>query len=107
MEQNGSNGWRAWIDLQPPRQTPGGRLHVHGSFSAGDEKINYQLLKAEPQGTVREELILEITPAPTSGANTIEVTFHEDLLNEDAYTSVRIRIKNRSDEVIDKIEKVH
>ncbi len=98
------NEWRSWIDLQPPVQSPGGTLYVTGQIHAGDEKIQYDLAKASPQGTNTKELILEVLPSPTKGSVEIELRYEEKLDQKDKHTSVRVRVEGRPDIVISEIE---
>jgi hypothetical protein len=103
-EKTSTTEWKAWIDIQPVKKTPGGTLHVNGAILAGPEKINYQLSKAVLQGIIKEELILVVEPDPTKGKNEIPLHYTEDLLTQNQYTTVRVRIGGHEDVVIDHID---
>lgn len=99
--------WKAVQNLQPPLQTPGGKLTVTGSIEYGDPSGSPVLQKKSPQGINPKILMLEIVP-PTDakGRKIVNLTYDENLQTEDQHTSVEVYYKN--DKIADmKIEKVH
>ena len=105
-DEKGS-GWKAVQNLQPPLQTPGGKLTVTGSMEYGDPSGNPTLQERSPQGINPKILMLEVVP-PTDakGRKTVELKYERALQTEDQHTSVEVYYKG--DKIADmKIEKVH
>jgi hypothetical protein len=103
--ENGSD-WKAILDLQPPRQTPGGKLTVTGSMNYGDPGGNPSLVKRSPQGFNHKILMLDVMP-PTDlkGNKKVDLRYEEGLQTEDQHTSVEVYYKG--DKIADmKVEKV-
>lgn len=103
----GNSDWKAIQNLQPPLQTPGGKLTVTGSMEYGDPSGNPVLQKKSPQGINLQILMLEVVP-PTDakGRKQVNLTYTEDLQAEGQHTSVEVYYKN--EKIADmKIEKVH
>ena len=105
--QQKTNTWRAWIDMQQPKPSPGGTLHVSGTIMVGDEKVNYQLVRAVPQPISGTELLLEVQPSPSTGKNEFPLKYKEEMQKEGSITSVRILVSGQPDVTIPKIDIVH
>ena len=85
-----SSDWKAFIDLQPILQTPGGTLRVIGKVDTQNTN-EAKLLKREPQGINPAILLLEIIELDFAPAeNPQEVRYEEGLQATDQYSSIEI-----------------
>ena len=99
--------WKAIQNLQPPLQTPGGKLTVTGSMEYGDPSGSPTLQKRSPQGINPQILMLEVVP-PTDakGRKVVDLKYEENLQTENQHTTVEVFYKGERVAEI-KIEKVH
>jgi hypothetical protein len=105
-DENASD-WNATLNLQPPRETPGGKLVVTGSMNYGDPNGNPSLVKRSPQGINPKILMLDVMP-PTDlkGNKKVDLRYEEGLQMEDQHTSVEVYYKGEkiADMKVDKAQ---
>ena len=90
MTNSTSSGWKAFIDLQPILQTPGGTLRVIGTVDTQNTN-EAKLLKREPQGINPTILLLEVIEVDTLPVkNPQEVRYEEGLMDKEQYSSIEI-----------------
>lgn len=84
--------FNAWINLQPGSPSS---LIVNGEVQTSAGNMQPRLTRAEPQGTVAEQLILELAIVDTGGVGTEDVSFrpvrYEEPARKGQYTSVLVR----------------
>jgi hypothetical protein len=102
-----TSNWEAWVNLMPPRPTPGGTLHVTGDVNTHSSDMAY-LEKAIPQGKNPAILLLNLnTVAGTVPANNPQkVHYHEELQQKDQYSSIEILYEGERIAMIDEIKEV-
>ena len=89
-----ASGWNATLNLQPPRETPGGKLIVTGSMDYGDPSGKPSLVKRSPQGFNPKILMLDVVPPTDLKGNVkAELRYEEGLQTEDQHTSVEVYYK--------------
>jgi hypothetical protein len=103
-----TSNWSAWVNLMPPRPTPGGTLHVTGEVDTQSMDLAF-LEKAIPQGINPAILLLNLVVVTgiVPVANPQKVHFTEGLAKSNQYTSVEILYKGDRIAVIDEIKEVH
>jgi hypothetical protein len=103
-----TSGWSAWVNLMPPRPTPGGTLHITGNVDTQSGDFAF-LEKAVPQGKISSILLLtlrtETGTAPAKNPQTVNYT--EVLEQEKQYKEVQIWHNGKIEAAITKIEEVH
>jgi hypothetical protein len=108
MSKLTTSDWAAWVNLMPPRPTPGGTLHVTGDVDTHSADMAY-LEKKIPQGINPKILLLDlkIVAGTAPAKNPQKVHYNEGLQQKDQYTSVEIYYEGERVAMIDEIKEVH
>jgi hypothetical protein len=103
-----TTNWAAWVNLMPPRPTPGGTLHVTGDVDTHSTDFAY-LEKANPQGINPKILLLNliVETGIVPATNPQKVHYTEGLRQKDQYSRVEIFYKGERIVMIDEIKEVH
>lgn len=103
-----TSGWSAWVNLMPPRPTPGGTLHITGTVDTNSGDFAF-LEKVVPQGKNPSILLLNLrTETGTAPAkNPQNVSYTEALQTKGQYSEVQVWYNGKLEAAITKIEEVH
>lgn len=103
-----TSNWAAWVNLMPPRPTPGGTLHVTGDVDTHSTDFAF-LEKAIPQGTNIKILLLNliVETGIVPATNPQKAHYTEGLQLKDQYTSVEVLYNGKRVVFIDEIKEAH
>jgi hypothetical protein len=83
-----NDGWEATLNAQPPNRDI---LTVTGSVTCPDQGLKLALKRAEPQGIIPEQLLLDINVEKHGNVSHVVTTYELRYTEESAhYSSVKI-----------------